>query len=115
MLSARLTERRLRLVKPGLLAFAFVAALVAFPLAAYSSSSAKPSSAPSQIRIAYQLIPNGDLIVKDKRWLERLSRIRRSSGRSSPPAPTSIRRWPRAASTSGSLEVAQLQRASPSA
>jgi taurine transport system substrate-binding protein len=71
MSSARLSERRFRLVKPGLLAFAFVVALVSFPLAAYSSSSAKSSSAPSQIRIAYQLIPNGDLIVKDKRWLEK--------------------------------------------
>lgn len=28
------------------------------------------SSAPSELRIAYQLIPNGDLIVKNKKWLE---------------------------------------------
>jgi taurine transport system substrate-binding protein len=39
-----------------------------------SESSASPaaggSSAPSELRIAYQLIPNGDLIVKDQGWLE---------------------------------------------
>ena len=37
-----------------------------------SSSSASPgaAAAPSEIRIAYQLIPNGDLIVKDQGWLE---------------------------------------------
>ena len=40
-----------------------------------SSSSASPSSsaaagAPSELRIGYQLIPNGDLIVKDQKWLE---------------------------------------------
>jgi len=35
------------------------------------SSSANPSAgAPSEIRIGYQLIPNGDLIVKDQGWLE---------------------------------------------
>jgi taurine transport system substrate-binding protein len=71
MSSTRPKARRLRLLKPGLLAFAFVVALVALPLAAYGSSSAKSSSAPSQLRIGYQLIPNGDLIVKDKRWLEK--------------------------------------------
>ena len=37
-----------------------------------SDSSASPAAAgaPSEIRIAYQLIPNGDLIVKDQGWLE---------------------------------------------
>jgi taurine transport system substrate-binding protein len=37
-----------------------------------TSSSASPTAAgaPSEIRIAYQLIPNGDLIVKDQGWLE---------------------------------------------
>jgi taurine transport system substrate-binding protein len=39
-----------------------------------SSSSASPGasgSAPQDLRIAYQLIPNGDLIVKDQGWLEK--------------------------------------------
>jgi taurine transport system substrate-binding protein len=36
-----------------------------------SESSASPAAgAPSELRIAYQLIPNGDLIVKDQGWLE---------------------------------------------
>jgi len=37
-----------------------------------SSSSASPAAgaAPSELRIGYQLIPNGDLIVKDQKWLE---------------------------------------------
>jgi taurine transport system substrate-binding protein len=37
-----------------------------------SSSSASPAAAgaPTELRIAYQLIPNGDLIVKDQGWLE---------------------------------------------
>ena len=39
-----------------------------------SSSSAGPGSsgsAPKELRIAYQLVPNGDLIVKDQGWLEK--------------------------------------------
>ena len=35
-----------------------------------SSDSSTTTGAPSEIRIAYQLIPNGDLIVKDQGWLE---------------------------------------------
>src|SRR3954452_13388900 len=34
------------------------------------SGSAQAGSAPSELRIAYQLVPNGDLIVKNKKWLE---------------------------------------------
>ncbi|GGO66873.1 taurine ABC transporter substrate-binding protein [Nonomuraea cavernae] len=33
-------------------------------------SASGPGGAPKEIRIGYQLIPNGDLIVKDQRWLE---------------------------------------------
>ena len=36
-----------------------------------ASSSATGAAAPSELRIAYQLIPNGDLIVKDQGWLEK--------------------------------------------
>jgi taurine transport system substrate-binding protein len=68
----------------GLGLFATMAALVAVVAAmalaagcgsSSSSSSASPSSsaaagAPSELRIGYQLIPNGDLIVKDQKWLE---------------------------------------------
>ncbi len=35
-----------------------------------SASPAAGGGAPEEIRIAYQLIPNGDLIVKDQGWLE---------------------------------------------
>ena len=36
-----------------------------------SSSGPAPSGAvPSELRLGYQLIPNGDLIVKDQKWLE---------------------------------------------
>ena len=35
-----------------------------------ASASAGGAAAPSELRIAYQLIPNGDLIVKDQGWLE---------------------------------------------
>ena len=55
-----------------------VLALVAMAVAAgcgsssSSSSSASPAAAgaPSELRIGYQLIPNGDLVVKDKGMLE---------------------------------------------
>ncbi|MDP4508605.1 taurine ABC transporter substrate-binding protein [Nonomuraea turcica] len=50
---------------------------LALCLAACSSGTgATPSTAPNadgspkEVRIGYQLIPNGDLIVKDQRWLE---------------------------------------------
>ncbi|GAA4056682.1 ABC transporter substrate-binding protein [Nonomuraea soli] len=41
-------------------------------LAACSSPAATTtaSGAPAELRIGYQLIPNGDLIVKDQKWLE---------------------------------------------
>lgn len=35
-----------------------------------ASASAAGAAAPSELRIAYQLIPNGDLVVKDQGWLE---------------------------------------------
>lgn len=35
-----------------------------------SSAASAESGVPSEIRIAYQGIPNGDLIVKSKKWLE---------------------------------------------
>jgi len=37
---------------------------------ASTDSGSADSSAPSEIRIGYQLIPNGDLIVKNQGWLE---------------------------------------------
>ncbi|MHB8060150.1 MAG: taurine ABC transporter substrate-binding protein [Gaiellaceae bacterium] len=66
------TTRRRRRVRPALLAGAVAAALITTVVLVGCGSSSKDSSgsAPSQIRIAYQLIPNGDLIVKDKKWLE---------------------------------------------
>jgi len=48
-------------------------ALVAGSLAACGNdegSDGGSSAAPAKMRIAYQLIPNGDLIVKDQGWLE---------------------------------------------
>jgi taurine transport system substrate-binding protein len=53
------------------LAVALTAALVTTALTGCGSSKKSSSSAPSTLRIAYQLIPNGDLIVKDKGWLEK--------------------------------------------
>ncbi|WP_203006373.1 taurine ABC transporter substrate-binding protein [Frankia nepalensis] len=35
-----------------------------------SAGAGRPAGAPSEIRIAYQAIPNGDLIVKHEGWLE---------------------------------------------
>jgi len=53
------------------------AASLLLGLAACSSSSdgsgdsgANADGTPKKLRIAYQLIPNGDLIVKDQKWLE---------------------------------------------
>ncbi len=34
------------------------------------TATGSASGAPSELRIAYQLIPNGDVIVKNKKWLE---------------------------------------------
>jgi taurine transport system substrate-binding protein len=55
----------------ALLVVALTATLVAATLAGCGSSKKSSSSAPSELRIAYQLIPNGDLIVKDQGWLEK--------------------------------------------
>ena len=38
---------------------------------ASASSSGSAAAAPSELRIAYQLIPNGDLVVKHEGWLEK--------------------------------------------
>ena len=37
---------------------------------ATTTSSTGAAAAPSELRIGYQLIPNGDLVVKDQGWLE---------------------------------------------
>ena len=39
------------------------------PAAAGSGGSAA-AAAPAELRIAYQLVPNGDLVVKHEKWLE---------------------------------------------
>ena len=46
------------------------AALIAACGDSETTTSSSPSGDPSEIRIGYQLIPNGDLIVKDMGWLE---------------------------------------------
>lgn len=48
------------------------AALLVGACGSSSSDTASPaaSGAPTEMRIGYQLIPNGDLIVKDQGWLE---------------------------------------------
>lgn len=45
-------------------------ALVAGSLSACGDDEGDGATAPEKLRIAYQLIPNGDLIVKDQGWLE---------------------------------------------
>jgi taurine transport system substrate-binding protein len=68
--------QRATAVSVALLALLLVAALAIVVSgcgsSSSSSSSASPTAAgaPKEIRIAYQLIPNGDLIVKDQGWLE---------------------------------------------
>lgn len=67
-------------VTPGRLrslAAVLLAALLTLVVAACGSSdggndatAAKESGAPKKITIAYQAIPNGDLVVKNQRWLE---------------------------------------------
>ncbi|WP_394825788.1 ABC transporter substrate-binding protein [Pendulispora albinea] len=53
-----------------------VLAALSLGLAGCSSSTARdtdkanPDGSPKTLRIGYQLIPNGDLIVKDQKWLE---------------------------------------------
>ena len=67
-------KRRRTLLTAALASVACLAvAVVAIGCGSSSSSSSSSSAAagaPSEIRIAYQLIPNGDLIVKDQGWLE---------------------------------------------
>ena len=48
---------------------AALAALV--PLGVPGVAASANSAGPSTLRIGYQLVPNGDLVVKDKRWLEK--------------------------------------------
>ncbi|MFG6195472.1 hypothetical protein [Nonomuraea sp. JJY05] len=72
------------------------ALVLSLTLAARSSGTgAAPAAAPNadgspkELRIGYQLIPNGDLIVKDQRWLEQARcPTPRSAGSSSTPAVT---------------------------
>jgi taurine transport system substrate-binding protein len=52
----------------AVLAIAFLAGSLA--ACGNDEESSTSSNAPSEVRIAYQLIPNGDLIVKDQGWLE---------------------------------------------
>lgn len=62
----------------ALVAFAALLALVAVAAGCGSSGSSSgggggssaSASAPTELRLGYQLIPNGDLIVKDQKWLE---------------------------------------------
>lgn len=66
-------ERRTRVrLKPLALAAALLLGLTACSEGASSDSGggANPDGTPKELRIAYQLIPNGDLIVKDQKWLE---------------------------------------------
>jgi taurine transport system substrate-binding protein len=58
--------------RPALLAALLVAAAlaVAGAAAAHTAHAARGGSVPSQLRFGYQQIPNGELIVKDKKWLE---------------------------------------------
>ncbi|NLE23010.1 MAG: ABC transporter substrate-binding protein [Actinobacteria bacterium] len=74
---ARTTRRRRSLVVASMvLALVALAAGIAAcgsdseTTDAGASSSAGGAATPSELRITYQLIPNGDLIVKDQGWLE---------------------------------------------
>ena len=51
----------------ALVAVAAALAALVSPDIAKSTNAASPST----VRIGYQLIPNGDLVVKDKKWLEK--------------------------------------------
>jgi len=70
------TSRRPAAVGVALLALMLVVALAVVASGCGSSTSTESSGspgasgAPSELRIGYQLIPNGDLIVKDQGWLE---------------------------------------------
>lgn len=65
------SHRRRGLPPLGLAALVVLLALVALAVAACGEGEeADGTAAPKELRIAYQLIPNGDLIVKDQGWLE---------------------------------------------
>ena len=75
--SGRGSGRRLTAFLAGLAAVISVIAVAALAGCGSSSSgsssgsSASPgAAAPSELRVAYQLIPNGDLVVKNQGWLE---------------------------------------------
>lgn len=56
----------------SLSAVALAAALAALvPLGVPGVAASANSAGPSTLRIGYQLVPNGDLVVKDKKWLEK--------------------------------------------
>ena len=70
-------KRRTRSVVGAALALVVLAILVLTAACGSNSSSGSSSAspaasagAPSELRIGYQLIPNGDLVVKDQKWLE---------------------------------------------
>jgi taurine transport system substrate-binding protein len=70
-------KRRRTFVVAATVVLACIALAIAMTACGSSSSddsAASPSAggaaAPSELRIAYQLIPNGDLVVKDQGWLE---------------------------------------------
>lgn len=70
--SSRWLKGRVR-TSLALSAFALLALLLVGALAACGGddgTSGDGATAPAELRIAYQLIPNGDLIVKDQGWLE---------------------------------------------
>ncbi|MEU8199899.1 ABC transporter substrate-binding protein [Streptosporangium sp. NPDC049046] len=54
-------------------ALALTAAVLALTACGSGTEEAKPAAdgSPATLRIGYQLIPNGDLIVKDQQWLEK--------------------------------------------
>jgi taurine transport system substrate-binding protein len=58
--------------RPALLAALLAAAVLAIAAAvvANTAHAAQGGAVPSQLRFGYQQIPNGELIVKDKKWLE---------------------------------------------
>src|SRR5262245_2229697 len=66
--------RHHRSLRRGVIAAALSAAIaLAAGGCAEAGGSGQPAAAggdPTELRIGYQLIPNGDLIVKDQGWLE---------------------------------------------
>ena len=59
---------KLRLVPA--LALALCLAACSTGTGASVNAGANADGSPKELRIGYQLIPNGDLVVKDQRWLE---------------------------------------------